>query len=179
MKIRIINCEDPDIWYANYINYEFDVAEASKTRLVVCDESHLGQEIFKLDCELLDEPTGEHKHYTGEIKLIYIACALTAPTEFETQLNVVAARQAGYQIAKLGFYPIMPTVNTSGFEAANTKEFWYKATAELLNRCDAVYVVDGWHDSTGVKGEIDEAKRLGMPVYYLMQKLVDSFVNKD
>jgi len=179
MKIKIINCEDPDSWYANYIGYEFNVAVASKTRLVVADESHLGEEIFKLDCELLDEPTGEHKHYEGKTQLIYIACAFHAPTEFEKQLNVAAARRAGYQIAKAGFYPVMPTVNTSGFEEANTPEFWYNATMELMRRCDAVYVVDGWHDSSGVKGEMDEAKRLEIPIYFTMKILVDSFVNKD
>jgi hypothetical protein len=99
------------------------------------------------------------------IKLIYIACALTAPTEFERNLNIQAARHAGYKIAKAGFYPVMPTVNTEGFEDANTLDFWYRSTMELLRRCDAVYVVNGSHESSGVKAEVCEAVNIGLPVF--------------
>lgn len=101
----------------------------------------------------------------SKIKLVYVACALSAPTEVETRLNIQAARHAGYKIAKAGFYPVMPTVNTEGFEDANTLEFWYKSTLELLRRCDAVYVVNGSHESSGVKGEVCEAHNLGLPVF--------------
>lgn len=106
------------------------------------------------------------------IKLIYVACALTAPTEFERNLNIQAAHHAGYKLAKAGFYPVMPTVNTEGFEAANTLEFWYESTSELLRRCDAVYVVNGSHESSGVQGEVDEAARLEKPVYHCMESLI-------
>ena len=179
MKIKIIKCEDPNGWYTHFIGEEFAVKELNEHRLAVTEPCiYTGEEIFKLDCELVEEPTGEHKTYHGDVKLIYIACAFNAPTDFEKQLNVTAARQAGYQITKLGFYPVMPTVNTSGFEAANTIEFMYNATMELMRRCDAIYVVDGWHNSSGVKGEIEEATRLKIPFYFSMRKLVDSFVNK-
>lgn len=180
MKIKIIKCEDLDSWYTHLVGEEFEVKECSETRVKVIEAGNYHYfEIFKLDAELIEEPTGEHKTYDGKVKLIYIACAFNAPTDFETQLNVTAARRAGYQIAKLGFYPVMPTVNTSGFQAANDVNFWYEATMELMRRCDAVYVVDGWHNSSGVKGEIDEAKRLEIPVYFSMKKLIDSFVNKE
>lgn len=173
MKIKIINCEDQDGWYAHFIGYEFEVKELNEHRLIIIESGYVDREIFKLDCELVEEPIGDRKTYDGKIKLIYIACAFNAPTDFEMQLNVTAARQAGYQIAKLGFYPVMPTVNTSGFQAANNIEFWYEATIELMRRCDAVYVVDGWHNSTCVKGEIKEATLLEIPIYFSMKKLLD------
>lgn len=39
-------------------------------------------------------------------------------------------------------------------------------TMELMRRCDAVIVLSGWQDSKGTLGEIKEATRIGMPVFY-------------
>lgn len=107
-----------------------------------------------------------------KIKMIYVACALSASNEFERQLNIQAARHAGYKIAKAGFYPVMPTVNTEGFEEANTLDFWYKSTLELLKRCDAVYVVNGSHESSGIESEVKCAEGLGIGVYHCMESLI-------
>jgi hypothetical protein len=49
---------------------------------------------------------------SDKMKLIYIAAALSTPCKTERELNVQAARHAGFKVAKLGFYPVMPTVNT-------------------------------------------------------------------
>jgi hypothetical protein len=107
------------------------------------------------------------------MKLIYVAAALSTPDKVERKLHVQAARHAGFKIAKLGFYPVMPTVNTDGFENIRDSDFWYDATLELMRRCDAVYVVDGWQDSKGVIGEIAEAIKLKIPRYYDFNDLID------
>jgi len=108
----------------------------------------------------------------SKIKMVYVACALTADTEFERNLNIQAARHVGYKLSKAGFYPVMPTVNTEGFENANTIDFWYEATLELLRRCDIVYVVNGSHDSTGVEDELAEARKIRIPFYDDIKHLI-------
>jgi hypothetical protein len=42
-------------------------------------------------------------------------------------------------------------------------------TLELMRRCDAVILVHNWRDSAGSRAEVDEAKRLGIPVFGLAQ----------
>ena len=44
-------------------------------------------------------------------------------------------------------------------------EFWLEGTLELLRRCDAVFLIPGWEQSTGSRSELDEATRLGLPVF--------------
>ena len=36
---------------------------------------------------------------------------------------------------------------------------------ELLRRCDAVLCVSNWRDSVGARAEVEEARRLGLPVF--------------
>ena len=35
---------------------------------------------------------------------------------------------------------------------------------ELLRRCDAVYGLEGWEESSGAVSEVNLARELGMPV---------------
>ena len=44
-------------------------------------------------------------------------------------------------------------------------QFWLDGTLELMRRCDAVVLVDGWQHSSGARGEIEEARKLGIKVY--------------
>lgn len=107
--------------------------------------------------------------------MIYIAAAFSAKSQIERDLNVQAARHAGFKIAKLGFYPVMPTVNTNGFEVIGTPEFWYEATLELMLICDAVYVVDGADESKGVRSELSGASAEGIPIYFSIKELEEGY----
>ena len=44
--------------------------------------------------------------------------------------------------------------------------FWLEATLELLRRCDLVVMMENWEESTGARGEHDEAIRRGIRVVY-------------
>lgn len=48
----------------------------------------------------------------------------------------------------------------------NKGAFWLEATLDELRTCDAVVVVPGYQTSSGTLAEIDEAKKLGLPVFY-------------
>jgi len=113
------------------------------------------------------------------IKLIYVAAPYTSSDPNEKKMNVEVARFIGYKLAKAGFYPVMPTVNTNGFCEANNEEFWYAATLELMTRCNAVYVCDGSHNSKGVAGECFEAEQLNMPLFHSIEQLIEWFKHND
>lgn len=103
------------------------------------------------------------------MKLVYVAGPYRGKTREEVAQNVAAARHVGKLCALQGFFPVMPTVNTAHFDHdfphIQDDEFWLAGTLELMRRCDAVVLVDGWTESAGALGEVAEAKRLGIPVY--------------
>ena len=42
---------------------------------------------------------------------------------------------------------------------------------KILQCCDAVFALPNWQDSSGAKEEIEEAKRLGKPIFYSLDEL--------
>jgi len=106
---------------------------------------------------------------TKPIKLVYVAAPYRAKTREAVAQNVAAARHVGSIVMRLGMLPVMPTVNTAfldyDFPGVTDDQFWIDGTLELMRRCDMVVMVDGWQYSTGATGELEEAKRLGIPVY--------------
>jgi hypothetical protein len=48
-------------------------------------------------------------------------------------------------------------------------EFWERACRAFMAKCSDVWVLmlDGWQDSTGIKGEIEFAKELGLRIKYI------------
>lgn len=103
------------------------------------------------------------------IKTVYVAGPYRAPTREAVAQNVAAARHVGRLCAQKGWFPVMPTVNTAHFDhdfpELADDQFWLDGTLELMRRCDAVVLVDGWQHSSGARGEIEEARKLGIKVY--------------
>lgn len=48
--------------------------------------------------------------------------------------------------------------------------FSWNMNFEILKRSDALAVLPGWENSSGTRKEIEEAKKLNLPVFYLDQK---------
>ena len=61
---------------------------------------------------------------------------------------------------------IAPQMN---IELGGSWSFWKKADLLMLSVCSALYVlrIHGWRYSIGVQGEIKEANRLGLPIYFI------------
>lgn len=100
------------------------------------------------------------------MKLVYVAGPYRGANAWAVHNNCLRAEQAAYAIASLGAMPVVPHLNTKNMDGTLTAEFWLEGTLELMRRCDAVYVLEGWSKSEGTKGEIDEAIRLDLPVFY-------------
>lgn len=100
--------------------------------------------------------------------VVYVAGKFRDPTAWDVAQNVRAAEVAGLEVAKLGAMPLIPHANTAHFDGTMTAEFWLAGTAELLRRCDALYVFDPERSrkSKGTQAEIVLAEQLQIPAFF-------------
>lgn len=114
-------------------------------------------------------------HTDGETKLLYVICAYYDDDPYKIKLNVEAAKHVVYSFLGYDIYAIATPINTAFMGKANDSIFFYKATLEVMRRCDAVYVMQGAEKSHGAKKEIEEALRLGMPIFTTIKGAVECF----
>lgn len=100
------------------------------------------------------------------IKLVYCADRYRARLPYEIATNIHNAWRLGVEVAKLGAMPVIPHKNSEMMDGLQSDDFWLEATLELMRRCDAVLAGPTWERSFGARGEVDEAKRLGIPVFF-------------
>lgn len=100
------------------------------------------------------------------IDLVYVAGPYSADTVEGRSKNIKAAWKAGCQVAALGVYPVVPHMNTAHMDKLQSWEWWIDATLELMLRCNAVLMMEGWEKSRGARGEEAMAKKVGIPVFY-------------
>lgn len=100
--------------------------------------------------------------------LIYIAGPYRSGSHWQLEQNIRIAEAAGFEVALLGGYPIIPHSNTRGYfeDAQQSPSFWLEATLELMRRCDAIYLLPQWPMSSGARDEHLEAQRLAMPIFH-------------
>jgi len=98
--------------------------------------------------------------------LIYIAGPFRGPTPLAVRRNVERARDLGLRVAEAGGYPIIPHTMTSEFDKQLTEEFWLTGTMALLARCDAVYMMRTWCQSSSARAEHDWMVQHGRTVLY-------------
>lgn len=106
------------------------------------------------------------------MKVVYVAGPFRGPTAWDIQQNVRRAEQCALEVAKLGAMPICPHKNTENFHGLLTDSFWLDGTLELMRRCDGVYAMPSWKRSLGATAEVEEAQRLGIPVFFSFSEMV-------
>lgn len=104
--------------------------------------------------------------------VVYIAGPFRGANAWAIECNVRRAETKALDAAGAGFIPLCPHTNTRFFHGTFSDQFWIDATLELLRRCDAVLLVPGWEASAGTRGEVDAAKRLGIPVFEWLTQLM-------
>lgn len=67
-------------------------------------------------------------------------------------------------MAKAGAYPVIPHSNTAHMDGAASDQLWLSGTMELMRRCDGAIFISGWEQSKGSMAEMEEAKRLELPI---------------
>lgn len=114
------------------------------------------------------------------MKLIYIAGAYTGKTKEERNLNIEHARAVGREVARLGYFPVIPHCNTAFYDDTAPDilpEFWLEGDIILMKRCDAVLFMLGWKRSPGALNEYKEAKRAKLTIHETFTEIVEC--NKD
>ena len=99
--------------------------------------------------------------------VIYIAGPFRANGARAVEQNIRRAEDAAYGVWARGHAAMCPHANARWEDPEIGDQVFLDGTLELMRRCDAVLVLPYHQASEGTKGEIAEAKRLGMPVAYL------------
>ena len=100
------------------------------------------------------------------MKLVYIAGPYRGPNTWAIEQNIRRAEDAAAQVWSAGLAALCPHANSRHMDGVTTDENFLDGTMEMLRRCDAVLLVEGWQKSSGSRAEVGEAMRLGKPVMY-------------
>lgn len=103
---------------------------------------------------------------------IYIASPYTIG---DVAVNVKRQLDVADELMDMGFAPFAPLY--SHFQhMAHPRPYtdWIKVDLEWVAACDCVLRLDG--ESKGADGEVEYAKRIGIPVFYSMEELKKSNV---
>lgn len=118
--------------------------------------------------------------------MIYLAgpyrpYTLGAGCTVTTSVNILKAEETAVSLIDRLYahkmFPVTPHLNTANFEYKTDNEipdeYWLECTMELMRRCDAVLLIgcDAMR-SSGTRAEIEEAKRLNIPVFNDLDHLV-------
>ena len=96
------------------------------------------------------------------MNLVYIA----GPYRGDVVGNTSRALAVARDVFVLGGFAIVSHVLSTSNGDVRDAAFWLAGTVEVMRRCDAVVVCPGWEQSQGTRAEIDEAVRLGIPVFF-------------
>lgn len=104
--------------------------------------------------------------------ITYLAAPFTSPDPEVAASRERAVKLAASKLIRDGnivFSPVNYGHGVEGLVEDLSQDEWYRFDLVFLRRCDSVTVLTlpGWEQSIGVNIEIDQAKRLGIPVYYL------------
>lgn len=105
------------------------------------------------------------------MKVVYVAGRYRDESAWAIEQNIRKAEVEALSIWRMGAVALCPHPMTRYYQGAAPDEIWLGGMLELMRRCDAVYMVDGWKQSKGSIAEADEAVRLGIPVFVTMAKL--------
>jgi len=107
------------------------------------------------------------------VEILLIAGAYWSSDFNEIERNIRLAEQHSIELWNRGYKVFCPHLNTQHFEVkAKADEKAYRDfDMRMLQCCDAVFALPNWKESDGARAEIAEAKRLGKPVFYSLDKL--------
>lgn len=101
--------------------------------------------------------------------LIYIAGRYSG----NIQENIRKARQAAIRLWELGYTVFCPHLNTIHFEndCKCNYEDYVKGDLVILERSDALLMIEGWEDSKGAIREYEFAQAQNLPIFLNIEAL--------
>jgi hypothetical protein len=100
------------------------------------------------------------------MRLIFVSGPYRASGEWEVAENIRHAELASLRLWKEGWAVFCPHKNTAFFGGACDDHVWLEGDLEILRRCDAIYMLNSWEKSSGAAAELEEAKRMGLVVFF-------------
>ena len=96
--------------------------------------------------------------------MIYVAGPIRAITEWERTQNIRKAEAVALELWKAGYAVHCPHKNTEGMSGACPEGTFLAGDLEILSRCDAMVLLEGWETSVGSKNEVLHANERRIPV---------------
>lgn len=113
--------------------------------------------------------------YSGvKEKVIYIAGPFRGETPMAVERNVRAAEEASLLLWQAGVFNICPHTMGRFFDKMVPDPVVLAGTMEIMLRCDAVWCFSPmWKVSGGTVAEVEKAREMGMPVFFLLHEVLD------
>lgn len=108
------------------------------------------------------------------MSIVYVAGKYTGDSYEEIDTNILKAQKFAVDIWNAGHMAFTPHLNTRHFErlCPNIDQNKYlELDLIILKVCNAVFMVPGWENSRGANIEHEEAKKLGIPIYYNVEDI--------
>ena len=126
---------------------------------------------IRLELRRMGERKGEGgSKNTHRTPMVYVCGPHRSITPEGVDLNIRAAETVSRKIFQAGAFSVCPHVITRGHEEAQGEEFWLRSTLDLLRKCDAIVILDGWEISEGCVREVQVARDLKIPLYWVRDK---------
>ena len=107
------------------------------------------------------------------MKLVYLASPYRSKDEWGLHQNIHHAHKAARQIWQISsLVCISPCSNTAFFGGDDIPDsVWLEGDIEILRRCDALFLNEGWENSSGCIDEKTFAEKIGLPVFTTLDDL--------
>ena len=105
------------------------------------------------------------------MKVVFIAGAYSAPTEWGVIQNIRASEDAAIQIWNMGAAAMCSNKNQAHLGGTAPSGVWLEGNLEFVRRSDAVFCVAGWDKSSGARAEVEAAKKASIPVFEQMAEV--------
>lgn len=112
----------------------------------------------------------------SDIKWIYLVGPLRG-NFFKKLLNIYRAKKAASKIWNHKIAVFVPHINSGWIDSPETDEFVLPANIDMINRCDAIFVLGKWYKSRGSIAEIKYAYKNAIPIYFSLQMLLHDCEN--
>ena len=107
------------------------------------------------------------------MKVIYIAGPYRAKNAWEVEQNVREAEVIALEVWRMGAACICVHASSRFFNDVLPFKTWITGDLEILRRCDAMFLVQGWKDSLGASLEYELARKLNIPIFEYLVSLKD------
>jgi hypothetical protein len=100
------------------------------------------------------------------MKVIYVAGPFRADTPWEQEQNVRVAEEYALKLWKMGAAVICPHAMTRFYQDSLPDDTFLAGDFEILRRCDAIFLLPYWQNSTGTLQELQVADQANVRKLY-------------